>query len=251
MKPKRPHSEDVPDGVSAIGGAPARPMAGEGRRTHGASGRDGDGVRVIARPRPAQRVPWLLLLVAVVAVGVGWRWLERSAPAVAGDPRDGAVTPSTSADGRPAGTRLQGSSGRAEAAHARVDGEDPTPDLSDYVLPGEAPTMGQVIHALQARGMRSGLGAFPPPGTRPPLQGLAVPDDFPLPAGYVRHRQATDDGQPIPPILMFAPELDSVVVNGRRVPVPADRVVPPGLAPPGLPLRQVRIPPPLGDEGRP
>ena len=31
--------------------------------------------------------------------------------------------------------------------------------------------------------------------TRTPLVGLAVPPDFPLPEGYVRHHQVTDDGQ--------------------------------------------------------
>lgn len=109
--------------------------------------------------------------------------------------------------------------------------------------------MHEVIAALHARGIRTGLGAFNPPGTSPPLQGLHVPPDFVLPPGYVRHHQATDDGQAIAPILMFHPDVHFVTVRGRRVPVPADRVVTPDLAPPGLPLQRVRIPPPRTDGG--
>lgn len=127
---------------------------------------------------------------------------------------------------------------------------DQTPDLSDYVNPGEQPTMGEVIQRLHQAGIRSGLGAFSPPGTRPPLVGLAVPEDFVLPDGYVRHYQATDDGQRIEPILMFAPDRPVFDAYGRPVEIPADRVVPPDLAPPGLPRRTIAIPAPL-ETGRP
>ena len=104
--------------------------------------------------------------------------------------------------------------------------------------------MNQVIEGLQQRGIRSGLGAFNPPGTRPPLIGIAVPDDFELPPGFVRHHQATDDGQRIEPILMFHPDLKRFGADGRELNQPADRVVPPELAPPGLPPRRIVIPPP-------
>ena len=66
--------------------------------------------------------------------------------------------------------------------------------------------MAEVIDRLHQAGVYGGLGAFSPPGTRPPLVGLAVPEDFVLPEGYVRHYQATDDGQRIEPILMFSPD---------------------------------------------
>ena len=117
---------------------------------------------------------------------------------------------------------------------------DPTPDLKNYVARGENPSMAQVIERLHQRGIYSGLGAFPPPGTSPPLVGLAVPDDFVLPKGFVRHHQATDDGQRIEAILMFAPDVRSAAVD-----VPKHRVVPPELAPPGLPIRRIVIPPPI------
>jgi hypothetical protein len=119
---------------------------------------------------------------------------------------------------------------------------DQTPDLADYVNPGERPTMGQVIERLHQAGVHTGLGAFSPPGTRPPMVGLAVPEDFVLPEGYVRHHQATDDGQRIEAILMFAPGRQFQDAAGRTIEVPKDRVVPPELAPAGLPIRRITIP---------
>jgi hypothetical protein len=135
----------------------------------------------------------------------------------------------------------------APASEPEVD-SDPTPDLSTYVNPGEVPTMEEVIERLKAAGVTGGLAAFPPPGTKPPLVGLAVPDDFVLPEGYVRHYQATDDGQRIEPVLMFSP--DHPYQDPRwRDSVPQDRLVPQELAPPGLPIRRIEIP--LPTAGRP
>ena len=118
-------------------------------------------------------------------------------------------------------------------------------DLADHVPPGSAPSMTEVIERLHKAGVRTGLGAFQPPGTRPPLVGLAVPEDYVLPDGYVRHHQATDDGQRIEAILMFAPDRPVFDAAGRPIAVPADRVVTPALAPPGFPIRVVVIPRPL------
>ena len=115
-------------------------------------------------------------------------------------------------------------------------------DLAAYFQPGDPePTGAEVITALQEAGVRTGLGAFNPPGTSPPLEGLAVPGDFPLPEGYVRHHQVTDEGVPIEPILMFSPDFTLFDAQGRPIAMPANRVVPPALAPPGLPLRWVRV----------
>lgn len=88
----------------------------------------------------------------------------------------------------------------------------------------------------------SGIALFPPPGTNPPKPGLIVPDDFELPPGYVRHHQVTDDGTPLPPILMFHPDFDWVDASGRRIELPADHVVPADLAPPGMPIRMLVVP---------
>ena len=130
-------------------------------------------------------------------------------------------------------------------ARVRDPDGDQTPDITDFINAGEKPTMNEVIARLHQAGVHTGLGAFQPPGTRPPLVGLAVPEDFALPPGYVRHYQATDDGQRIEPILMFAPDYQATTPDGRPVAMPADRVVPPELAPPGLPIRRIVVPAPI------
>jgi hypothetical protein len=134
----------------------------------------------------------------------------------------------------------------AHQAQARApEGDaDPTPDLSSYVARGDNPSMAEVIERLHQRGIYSGLGAFSPPGTSPPLVGLAVPEDFVLPKGYVRHHQTTDDGQRIEAILMFAPDFQLLDAHHHPIAMPANRVVPPELVPPGFPLRRIVIPPP-------
>ncbi|OEZ59949.1 hypothetical protein [Duganella sp. HH105] len=131
------------------------------------------------------------------------------------------------------------------AARAPEGDADPTRDLKSYVARGEKPTMPEVIERLHERGIYTGLGAFSPPGTRPPLVGLAVPENFELPPGYVRHHQATDDGQRIEAILMFAPDFQLYDSAHQPIAMPKDRVVPPELAPPGLPIRRIVIPKPV------
>jgi hypothetical protein len=81
---------------------------------------------------------------------------------------------------------------------------------------------------------KTGIAVFPPRGTDPPKTGIVVPDDYQLPPGYVRHYQTTDDGKQLPPILMFHPDFHPVDDRGQPIAVPADRVVPPEMAPPGL-----------------
>ena len=90
---------------------------------------------------------------------------------------------------------------------------------------------------------KTGIGVFPPPGTDPPKTGIIVPDDYVLPPGYVRHFQTTDDGKQLPPILMFHPDFQPVDDRGEPIALPADRVVPPELAPPGLPPDMLDVPP--------
>jgi hypothetical protein len=88
----------------------------------------------------------------------------------------------------------------------------------------------------------AGIALFPPPGTKPIKRGIGVPDDFELPEGYVRHFQASDDGRMLPAILMFHPDYQPVDANGRPVPVPEDRIVPPELAPAGLAIQMLEPP---------
>ena len=99
-----------------------------------------------------------------------------------------------------------------------------------------------VILALQASGEKEGIAAFNPPGTNPPKSGIIVPEDYELPEGYVRHYQATDDGQRLDAILMFSPDYQFVDPSGNPISVPEDLIVPPEMAPPGLPIRMLEVP---------
>lgn len=211
----------------------------------------GDGVRVHRREGPGARRGLLYLALAALLVAGVAVWLS-SPPRGPRDARDDAPPPSAS-DAVADAPESPGEPSAPSPATARrvadATGNDPMGDLSDYVPPGQVPTMGEVIERLHAAGVRTGLGAFQPPGTSPPLIGLAVPEDFPLPEGYVRHYQATDDGQRIEPILMFSPDFEFFDADGKPVPIPADRVVPPDMAPPGLPIRRIEIPRPRDGGG--
>ncbi|WP_223305983.1 hypothetical protein [Massilia sp. NR 4-1] len=199
---------------------------------------------------------YLLVALALAIGGIAllfFLWLRSGTDALDGAAPP-APAPSTASIPRaPASAPTPGTpqSGAQKALPRVPEGDaDPTPDLASYVARGEKPSMAEVIERLHARGVRTGLGAFSPPGTRPPLIGLAVPEDFELPKGYVRHHQATDDGQRIEAVLMFAPDFQLLNAAGQPVTMPKDRVVPPELAPPGLPIRRIVIPPPV-DPARP
>ena len=216
-------------------------------------------------PDPGKHGTWrpsmgYLLIAAVLAVsGIGY-WLLADSSAAAGGSESATAANSASDSGKPAASGMaawpmlasvftsQNSAAQDADAEPKAD-RDPTPDLSDYVPKGAKPTMNEVIERLHKEGIHTGLGAFNPPGTRPPKIGLAVPEGYPLPEGYVRHYQATDDGQRIEPILMFAPDKQIFDANNKPIEIPADRVVPPEMAPPGFPIRRIEVPPPV-DGGR-
>jgi hypothetical protein len=113
-----------------------------------------------------------------------------------------------------------------------------------------------VIAGMRASGETRGLAAIPPPGTNPVKPGLVVPKDFDLPEGYIRYYQSTDDGKRLEPILMFSPDYEFVDEDGKPVALPDDGIVPPEMAPAGLPLRTLAVPgdaarrPPPRDETR-
>jgi len=195
------------------------------------------------RPNPHYLAIALVLAVAGISVLL-FLWLTApSDPSPAPPPQLASKAVHRPVDPPPVRTDAQPN--QAPASRLPEGDADPTPDLKDYVARGAKPSMGEVIERLHERGIHTGLGAFSPPGTRPPLAGLAVPEDFPLPAGYVRHHQVTDDGQTIEAVLMFAPDFQMVDAAGKPVAMPKDRLVPPELAPPGLPIRRVIIPAPL------
>jgi hypothetical protein len=231
-------------------------MDESGKSSASPSGKDGDGVRISshggARGRQSSLLYKVLALVLIGGVAAYLVTLAvRRAPL--GDDAAGAGERAADAGAQQPGELEAGRRG-STAATSTGEGQltarpaparrDPN-DLSNYVAPGQAPAMKEVIERLHDAGIHSGLGAFSPPGTSPPLIGLAVPEDYVLPEGYVRHFQATDDGQRIEPILMYSPDFEFFDAAGRHIQIPPDRVVPPELAPPGLPIRRIEIPAPL------
>lgn len=198
-----------------------------------------DGIHIIDTAR-GRTSTWMLAATAVAVVGglALWRLSTPDAAAVAGD----------AAPRLPATVEVGARPGYAATAMAAVGKARPLPgddrnDIAAYFHPGDPePTGAELITALNEAGVHTGIAAFNPPGTSPPLEGLAVPEDFELPEGYVRHHQATDEGEAIEPILMFAPDFELTDANGQPVDLPDNRVVTAEFAPPGLPLRQVRIP---------
>ncbi len=223
------------------------------------SATDGDGVRVLERTGAERRPAFFYKTLAVVMVGAtlsgGVYLYNRDKPSNAGQTDTANDTAHTRiAHASANGAAHSASSAAAAVALRQVTAQsngpgDPTPDLADalsgIVRPGEEPSGAEVIAELNKAGIHTGIGAFPPPGTSPPMVGLAVPDDYPLPEGYVRHFQATDDGQRIEPILMFSPDYQFFDASGKPIKIPENRVVPPGMAPSGLTARPIVIPPPL------
>jgi len=217
---------------------------------------DGGGVRVYDA-RPARRRPWLAtvaLAAAVIGAAAYWLWPHAPASTPHGPALVGAqagerlgnegfpVTPK--ADHRAPGRSVAPAPPTESRDAVDWPSGDPR-DLASHFRPGDpVPTAGEVIRALQDAGDFTGLGAFNPPGTSPPLRGLAVPDDFVLPPGYVRHHQVTDDGVPLEPILMYAPDFAATDATALALDLPDARVVPPERAPPGLPIRTIDIPDP-------
>ena len=203
---------------------------------------------------PVSRVGYSLLALGSLLVAGALLWPE-AAPPMADGPRSQSASSHLNSGAPRLPQSDTDASGRASAAQdswqqhpwaqAGMSGPAASDDLADHVPAGSAPKMGEVIARLNQAGVRTGLGAFNPPGTNPPLMGLAVPDGYELPPGYVRHHQATDDGQRIEAILMFAPDRAFLDAAGRPGPIPSNRVVPAEMAPPGFPIRYIEIPPAL------
>jgi hypothetical protein len=189
------------------------------------------------------------MALVVLLMAVIWGWMVWRAGADPAPPVGASKQQGVDASRRPVAASTQPArpvvAARASTGSASAAPSVDSNDLAAHVPPGEAPSMATVIQRLNQAGIYTGLGAFNPPGTSPPLVGLAVPPDFPLPEGYVRHHQTTDDGQDIEPILMFAADRPLFDANNRPIPIPPNRVVPAEWAPPGLPVRKIVVPPPL------
>ena len=125
---------------------------------------------------------------------------------------------------------------------AEVHNDTSTPSVDE---PSEDSLGTGAIVGVEGKGVarpKTGIEAFPAPGTKRIKPGLKVPEDFPLPDGYMRHYQATDKGQMLEPILLYHPDYELVDADGHVIPLPLDRVVPPDRAPEGLPIETLDIP---------
>jgi hypothetical protein len=121
----------------------------------------------------------------------------------------------------------------------------PPPPPAEAELPSEPPALPEFPDE-PAEGP-SGVALYPPLGTDPLKRGILVPEDFELPEGYVRHHQATDHGEGLPAILMFHPDYEWLDESGNPIPLPEDGIVPPELAPPGMPIELLELPPDPGE----
>jgi hypothetical protein len=199
-----------------------------------------DGVRVTADDGAARSIALLALAVAIVALAAGLL-LESSSDPTPAPIEDQSAQPV-------AAERIADTAPGVPPVHAtRIAAKPrlaPRPMSDDAVL--------RALQRAEARGTidvgqpgdRAGIAAFPAPGTKPIKRGIVVPDDFDLPPGYVRHYQSTDDGRQLPAVLMFHPDFELVDANGNAVPLPADRLVPPDLAPEGLAIQLLDVPEP-------
>jgi hypothetical protein len=187
-----------------------------------------DRVKVTVTPA-GRRVQWLLasalalLALAAVVVFRTMRREDAAMQAVLADSRKALSAPTPV----PA----------PEAARPPATPEQP-PHLRARADRPEAKSDEQTF-TLNAPGERAGLAAFPPPGTKPIKRGIIVPEGFELPEGYVRHYQTTDDGRRLPPILMFHPDYEGVDAAGNPIALPEDRIVPPEMVPPGMPVERL------------
>ena len=213
---------------------------------------DADGVVWFDEPgRPRLRAALGLALVALTAV-LG-AWFLRPEPA-RDEPQDRTTQVPPAQEPPPTATP-PGASGAPPPAPPPKATPPPAPPpqrdpleramlqaLQERPLPAPDEDGGpqqEVFVEQLPRGDGTGLDAFPRPGEKPLKAGLIVPEGYPLPPGYVRHYQTTDDGAQLPAILMFHPDHPPPGVE-----IPADRVVPRALAPPGMPVEWL-TPPPL------
>jgi hypothetical protein len=217
---------------------------------------DDDGVRTL-ESGATRRLGWLiaaaiavpigLTIVAIVAIRLSPTRSAAMAHAPVSDVAAGQAPAAGEVLARPANrgasmfTTVAGpASAREHVVPRRIEKPKSAPSPGD----DEEPNIDarDAIPALIAAGEKGGITVFPLPGTKPIKRGIIVPDDFPLPEGYVRHYQTTDDGEQLPAILMFHPDYDFLNDRGEPIAVPADRVVPPDLAPPGLPNQMLDVP---------
>jgi hypothetical protein len=209
---------------------------------------DRDGLKISERPGRRKRV-WIggllasLALALALAVAVAWIGRGDPAPLARASLAESAPEPAPIAVEAPRAVPVR----RPEAAPDEAPPLEPPSD--DVVIDVEVEDATAPDFTLPVPGAEpTGIALFPKPGTDPPRIGIIVPDDFEMPPGFIRHYQATDDGQELAPILLFHPDFDFVDANGDPIELPESRVVPPELAPTGLEIELLELPEPLPDD---
>ena len=199
-----------------------------------------DGVTYERGAAPWRSRAWLAAALVLIVVA-GW---------LAFTPRSAELRPDTRA---PSSGGAASDAGPQRAARYAEPERRPerSPELESEGGPPPHGAAPQQLASETSGEASGGIALFPPPGTDPVKSGIVVPEDFPLPEGYLRHYQVTDDGQPMPAILMFHPDYELLDERGEPIPLPADRVVPPELAPDGLPIELLVPPEPRAEEGAP
>ena len=196
---------------------------------------DENGVVWIESPdRPRLRLLFGVALVA--AMGAIGFWLSKPKPQP--PPQPVAVEPPREVKpAPPAATPQPAPREPIERARRQVLEEHPLP-------PAEEPAPREVLVEQLPQGDGTDIDAYPRPGTKLLRAGIIVPDGYALPPGYLRHYQTTDDGEQLPPILMFHADVKPLGPDGQPVALPEDLVVPRGMAPPGMPVQWFEPPPP-------
>jgi len=204
---------------------------------------DGDGVKVV-EVAGVRRGVWLLGLALLLAGAAGVLALRLAlradAPEAETARSEPAVAAAPSAPAPPSALAAP----RAHPVRRRAAPPAPPPPANAEVPPAEPPIP---EFPDEPNDGPSGIALYPPPGTDPLKRGILVPEDFELPEGYVRHHQATDDGEGLPAILMFHPDFEWLDENGDPIALPEDRIVPPELAPPGMPIEMLELPASQGE----
>ena len=217
--------------------------------------RNDDGIRIVPIARPRRTWWWIgvALAVPVVATVLAVAIIRRSSdePATAAPPlvarAEAGATASLAATSDAGAGRTRpvpvASGAPARVVPRRVAGTEPVGLGASPVPQPQKPRRdidaASAIQALRDEGIHDGIAAFGLPGSNPPKSGILVPEEFELPEGYVRHYQSTDDGEQLPAILMFHPDYEFVDEHGNVMKLPADGIVPPEMAPPGIDVDQV------------
>lgn len=206
---------------------------------------DRDGLRISDSPDRRKRVWIFVRSVIALALGLAVAWSGGEDVAAVANATPAASPPAAAPSGPAAPRAVPVRRAQDEADAARSADAPPEPVASEPdAEPDSEPDFTLPIPGAEP----TGIALFPKPGTDPPKVGILVPDDFELPPGFIRHHQATDDGQELAPILMFHPDFDFVDANGDPIELPESRVVPPELAPTGLEIELLELPEPLPDD---